>query len=95
VIQDLYLAGGALPASASSRAAAGRKRHHRHPAVLLARGSAAAKSAGQVSVLIRVTSKGRRILGHRRRVRAELVTTLHSSSGATLSLGVRTVTLSR
>ncbi len=89
VVQDLYLAGGSVPAYAS------RKHRHHRPAVLLARGTATAKGAGTVSVLIRPTSKGRHMLSHRRRVRAKLVTTLHSASGAKLSLGVRTVTLDR
>lgn len=90
VIQNLFLAGGAVPAFASSRG-----HRHRRPAVLLARGSAVAKSAGKVSVAIHATSKGRRILGHRKHVRAQLLTTLLSSSGAKLSLGARTVTLNR
>ncbi len=93
VVQDLYLAGGSVPAYAASHG--GRKHRHRRPAVLLARGTATAKGAGTVSVLIRPTSKGRNVLSHRRRVRAKLVTTLHGASGAKLSLGVRTVTLDR
>lgn len=93
VIQDLYLAGGSVPANASAHG--NRRRHHRRPAVLLARGTATASGAGTVTVLLRPTSKGRHVLGHRRRVRAELVTTLHSASGAKLSLGVRAVTLDR
>lgn len=92
VVQGLYLASGPVPASVSAR---GGHKHHRRPAVLLARGTAVANAAGTVSVTIRPTSKGRRILGHRRSVRAKLVTTLHSASGAKLSLGVRTVTLDR
>ncbi len=89
VVQDLYLAGGSVPAYAS------RKHHHRRPAVLLAKGTASATSAGTVSVVLHPTAKGRHVLRHRRRVRAELLTTLHSASGAKLSLGVRTVTLDR
>ncbi|HEY2767444.1 MAG TPA: hypothetical protein VGI76_04265 [Solirubrobacteraceae bacterium] len=90
VIQNLFLAGGTVPALASSRG-----HHRRRPALLLARGSSSAKSAGNVTVVIRATSKGRRILGHRKHVRAKLVTTLLSGSGAKLSLGARTVTLDR
>lgn len=94
VIQDLYLEGGGrIPAYASARG--GHKHRRRPPAVLLARGSATAKSAGTVHVLIHPTPKGRHVLRHRRHVRAELVTTLHSSSGAKLDLGARAITLDR
>jgi hypothetical protein len=94
VVQDLYLQNGTLPALA---AAARHKhgRHHRPPALLLARGSASATSAGTVSVTLHVTAKGRRALKHARRARAVLITTLRSGSGATLTLGRHTVTLHR
>jgi hypothetical protein len=96
VTDDLYLQGGALPAFAAS---AGRGRHHRKPkpkpALLLARGSVMAKSAGTVDVLIRVTAGGRRALRHSRHVKAVLITTLRSDSGAKLSLGRRSVSLHR
>jgi hypothetical protein len=90
VVQDLYLQDGKLPAFASSKG-----RHHRRkipPAQLVARGSTTAKSAGTVSVLIRVTGKGRRLLRHRSEVRLVLVTTLSSATGK-LNLARRTVTL--
>jgi hypothetical protein len=94
VIQDLYQVGGVVPASASAH-----KQGHGHkrkpPALLLARGSASAAAAGTVSVLLRVTAKGRHALRHRHKVRAELVTTLNASSGAKLHLRTRTVTLDR
>lgn len=95
VTVNLYLQGGALPAFASS---AGRSRHHhkrKPPALLLARGTASAKSAGTVNVLIRVTPRGRRLLSHGRNVRAVLITTLRSTSGAKLNLERRSVTLHR
>ncbi len=93
VIQDLYLQDGKLPAFASSKG-----KHHRRkisPAQLVARGSATAKAPGTVSVLIRVTAKGRSLLRHRGQVRLVLVTTLHSNTGAKLNLARRSVTLKR
>jgi len=94
VIQDLYLQDGKLPAFASSRKS---KHHHKivPAAELVARGSATAKSAGTVSVLIKVTGKGRRLLRHRGQVRLVLVTTLRSNTGAKMNLARRTVTLHR
>jgi hypothetical protein len=92
VVQDLYLQDGKLPAFASSN----KGKHHAHkppPAQLVARGSTAATSAGTVSVLIRVTAKGRRLLRHRSQVRLVLVTTLRSNTGAKLNLARRSVTL--
>jgi hypothetical protein len=95
VVQDLYLQDGKLPAFAAGR----KSKHHGRkvvpPAQLVARGSTTAKSAGTVNVLIRVTGKGRRLLGHRGQVRLVLVTTLHSNIGAKLNLARRTVTLHR
>jgi hypothetical protein len=93
VIQDLYLDGGSVPASASS--VKGRHRARRHPAMLLARGSTSATAAGTVDVTIRLTAQGRRRLRHVHNIRAVLVTTLRSASGATLSLGHRSVSLHR
>jgi hypothetical protein len=93
VIQDLYLQDGRIPAHASSRKRS--KHHHKPPALLLARGSATATGAGNVSVLLRVTAAGRRALRHRKHVHAELLTTLRSNGGASLSLGARTIALSR
>ena len=95
VTEDLYLQGGTLPAFASS---VGRSRHHhkrKPPALLLAHGSATAKSAGTVNVLIYVTAKGRKVLRHARQVKAVLITTLRSTSGAKLNLERRTVSLHR
>lgn len=94
VVQDLYLQDGKLPAFASSRKS---KRHRRivPAAQLVARGTATAKSAGTVNVLIGVTAKGRRLLRHRSQVRLVLVTTLRSNTGAKLNLARRTVTLKR
>lgn len=94
VVQDLYLQDGKLPAFASSKKG---KRHARKvpPAQLVARGSVTAKAPGTVSVLIRVTGRGRHLLRHRSEVRLVLVTTLRSNTGAKLNLPRRTVTLHR
>ncbi len=91
VVQDLYLQDGKLPAFASSKG----RHHHRKvpPAQLVARGTTTATSAGTVSVLIKATGKGRRLLRHRGEVRLVLVTTLKSNTGAKLNLPRRTVTL--
>ena len=91
---------GSLPAgrqTAGVRQQQKGKHHHPRspPAQLVARGSATAKSAGTVSVLIKVTAKGRRLLSHRGQVQLVLVTTLSSTSGAKLNLARRTVTLKR
>ncbi len=94
VTQDLYRVGGAVPASASAHKQ--RPGHKRKPsALLLAHGSTSAAAAGTVSVLLRVTTKGRHVLRHSHKVRAELVTTLKTGSGAKLNLQTRTVTLDR
>jgi hypothetical protein len=95
VVQDLYLSGGTLPAFASSAKA---KRHKSKPkpkALLLARGSTSATTGGKVTVHLRVTARGRSRLKHATSVKAVLVTTLISKSGAKLSLGRRTVSLHR
>lgn len=93
VVQDLYLKDGKLPAFAARN----KGKHHRKvpPAQLVARGTATATSAGTVSVLIKATGKGRRLLRHRGEVRLVLVTTLKSNTGAKLNLPRRTVTLKR
>lgn len=93
VVQDLYQQGGTLPAFASAKHA----RHKRKPppALLLARGSAKASTPGTVSIVLHVTSKGRRKLKHAKRMKAVLVTTLVSTAGAKLTLGERPVTLHR
>ena len=88
VVEDLYMDGGTLPAFASSK-------HHGHkpPALLIARGYVTAKQAGVVSVLLRVTHKGRSRLHSGKTVHAVLLTTLHSTSGGKLGLGRRSVKL--
>ncbi|HUH80889.1 MAG TPA: hypothetical protein VLZ06_06140 [Solirubrobacteraceae bacterium] len=88
VVEDLYRQGGALPAFASSK-------HHTHkpPALLIARGYVTAKKAGVVSVLLRVTKKGRSRLRSAKHVHAVLLTTLHSTSGAKMGLGRRSLSI--
>lgn len=91
VTQDLYLLGGTLPAYAS-------RAHGKHkpppPALLLARGSANAGAAGQVTVELNLTRRGRARLRSAKRVHAVLVTTVHSAvTGARLSLPRRALTL--
>jgi hypothetical protein len=95
VIQDLYQVGGVVPAFASAHKKGHRHKHKPPAALLLARGSASAVAAGTVEVLLRVTTKGRHVLRHSHKVRAELVTTLETGSGAKLNLQARTVTLDR
>ena len=89
VTQDLYLVGGKLPAFASA--------HKRKlpPALLLARGSATAKTAGDVIVHLKLTNKGRARLRSAHSLKAVLITTLRSSSGAKINLGRRTISLHR
>lgn len=89
VTQDLYLQGGVVPVAATARS----HKRHKPPALLLARGSAQAKSAGTVGVSLKLTAQGRRKLSHIHSAKAVLITTLHSSSGAKLNLAPRTVTL--
>lgn len=88
VIEDLYMQGGTLPAFAASR-------HHSHkpPALLIARGYVTATKAGVVSVLLRVTKKGRSRLRSAKSAHAVLLTTMHSTSGAKLSLAHKSVTI--
>jgi hypothetical protein len=93
VIQDLYLQSGALPAFASSR---GKTHHAKKPAaMLLARGTVTATSAGTVEVVLRVNSRARRKLEKMKSVKAVLVTTLRSASGTKLDLGRRSVSFHR
>ncbi len=96
VVEDLYQQEGTLPAFA---ARVGGKRHakprRKPPAMLLARGSASAKAPGTVSVVLHATPQGRRKLKHATRIVAVLITTLHSSSGQTLTLERRAVSLHR
>ena len=89
VTQGLYLTGGKLPAFASAA-------HHKKktpPALLLAHGSTTAKAAGKVTVLLKVTAKGRHKLKSSHKISAVLITTLRSSSGAKIDLKRRTITL--
>lgn len=89
VTQDLYLLGGKLPAFASSR------RKQAPPALLLARGSATASTAGKVKVHLRLTNKGRGKLKASHSLKAVLITTLRGSTGVKIDLGRRTITLHR
>jgi hypothetical protein len=93
VTQDLYLEDGKLPAFAATRKAS----HHKKPppALLLAHGAVVASSAGTVTVSLKLTAKGRRKLKSAKSVKAVLITTLHTSSGASLSLARRAVSLHR
>jgi hypothetical protein len=96
VTEDLYLKDGTVPAFASSTGKG--KRHHKRkppPALLIARGTVTAKSAGKVDVLIRATALGRKVLRHAKSVKAVLVITLHDAAGAKLTIGRRTVSLRR
>jgi hypothetical protein len=98
VTEDLYEQGGALPAIAASAGRHGKHKAHprrQPPALLLARGVTVAGSAGTVSVTLHATSSGRRKLKHTGSVKAVLITTLHSNSGAKLTLERRTLVLHR
>lgn len=88
VVQDLYLKPGALPAFASSR-----KRHAPAPALLLARGSATATSAGTVTIVLHPTRRGRSRLHGAHSITGVLITTLRSNSGARIDLPRHTLTL--
>jgi hypothetical protein len=91
ITQDLYAQGGTLPAYAAS---ARKGKHHKPPpATLLARGVASANGAGTVVLVMHATSKGRAVLKHDRRIKAVLITTLQSTSGAKLDLSRRSITL--
>lgn len=92
IVEDLYLHRGTLPAFAASKHG---RRRGRAPAPLLARGTAKVGGAGTVTVTLHVTSRGRAALRHARSVRAVLITTLHASSGARLTLERRSLTLHR
>ncbi|HXB63321.1 MAG TPA: hypothetical protein VNV42_00450 [Solirubrobacteraceae bacterium] len=96
VTQDLYEEDGSVPATASTHGKHGAKHKRRKPpALLLARGTVSATTAGTVTVHLRVTAKGRHALSHSHRVRAMLVTTLKTGSGTKLNLPTRSVTLDR
>ncbi len=93
VTQDLYLQGGSLPALAASA----KHKHKRRakPALLLARGTVTATVAGDVTVHLKLTKRGRARLKGARHAKATLITTLRTPGGQTLSLGRRTVSLHR
>ncbi|HTA16096.1 MAG TPA: hypothetical protein VK781_14675 [Solirubrobacteraceae bacterium] len=90
VVEDLYQHEGTLPAFAATSK---HKRRRKPPAVLLARGTATAKTAGTVTVTMHATSKGRRLLKHAHSIKTVLVTTLNTASGAKLTLERHSVTL--
>jgi hypothetical protein len=92
VVEDLFLKGGSLPAFAS---AVHHRRHHVHRALLLARGSTTAKTAGTVTVVLHPTRRGRARLRKAHTLHVVLLTTLRSASGAKLSLGRRTLLIRR
>jgi hypothetical protein len=87
VVQDLFLAGGALPAHASRRA------HRPPPAVLLARGTAASGGAGSVTVTLRPTAKGWSRMRNARNLSVVLLTTVHNASGSSITLPARRLKL--
>ncbi len=98
IVEDLYLRGGALPAFAATsnhKASEQKRRRRKPPALLLARGTATAKSAGTVTVTMRLTSRGRHLLRHARSVKVVLITTLSAVSGAKLTLERHSLTLHR
>ncbi len=92
VTQDLYLQGGSVPAKAAS---AKHKRHAKPPALLLARGSVTATVAGDVTIHLKLTKRGRSKLKKSGHVKVILITTLRTAGGQTLSLGRRTLSLHR
>ncbi|HSZ03676.1 MAG TPA: hypothetical protein VK778_00600 [Solirubrobacteraceae bacterium] len=91
VTQDLYLEGGTLPAFAA------KSKHHKKPppALLIARGAVVASSAGTVTVVLKLTAKGRLKLKSAKSLKLVLITTLRTSSGAKVNLARRTVSLHR
>jgi hypothetical protein len=91
IIQDMYLENGKVPAVASSLDNKSHHKHHKPPALLIARGSAQASASGTVTVSLKLTNAGRRKLKHMHGAKVELVTTLHATSGAKLNLQPRTV----
>jgi hypothetical protein len=90
VVQNLFAKSGSLPAFASST-----KHHKPPPALLLARGSATAKAAGRVTVVLHPTRHGRQRLRSAHKITAVLITTLRSTGGARLNLQRHTLTLHR
>jgi hypothetical protein len=93
VLQALYLRGGTLPAEAARFS---HKHHHKQrPAVLLATGEAHTSTAATVTVVLHLTSRGRRMLASMKGASVVLLTTLHSTSGATENLADRSLRLKR
>ena len=73
IIEGLYQHSGVLPAFAATSK---QKRPRKEPkALLLARGTATAKAAGTVAVIMHLTSVGRRLLRHAHSVKVVLITT--------------------
>ncbi|HVR05438.1 MAG TPA: hypothetical protein VMS02_05305 [Solirubrobacteraceae bacterium] len=98
IVADLYQHKGILPAFAatSKHPLKGTGRRRKQPkALLLARGTATAKAAGTVTVTIRLTAVGRRLLKHARRAKVVLIATLTADSGAKLALERHFLTLRR
>ncbi len=93
VLQALYLQDGALPAQAARVS----RKHHRkqHAAILLATGKAQASTPATVTVVLHLSSRGRHLLASMKGARVVLLTTLHSTSGATQTLARRPVWLNR
>jgi hypothetical protein len=93
IVEDLYMHQGTLPAFAAT--SKHKRPHRKPPAVLLARGAVTAKAAGTVTVVIHVTSHGRRLLRRAHSAKVVLITTLRASSGAKLTLERHSLTLHR
>ncbi|HTU77519.1 MAG TPA: hypothetical protein VMF09_02035 [Solirubrobacteraceae bacterium] len=92
VTQDLYLEDGKLPAYAAS---SHHKHKHKPPALLLARGTASAKAAGGVTVVLHLTHRGRGWLRKAKSAHAVLITTVTGASGVKITLARKPVTLRR
>lgn len=93
IVEDLYQHNGVLPAFAATSKHKRPRKERR--ALLLARGTATANAAGTVTVTIRPTAVGRRLLKHAHSAKVVLVTTLTAKSGAKLALARRSLTLHR
>jgi hypothetical protein len=91
ITQDLYLRGGKLPAVAASA----HKHHKTPPALLLAHGTTTAGGAGTVSVVLKLTSAGRRKLKSSGHLSTILLTTLRTKNGQVATLAPKSVTLHR
>jgi hypothetical protein len=89
IVEDVYLHQGVLPAFA----AAHKRSHRQPPALLLARGTKTAKTAGTFTVTMHATSKGRRLLKRAQSVKVVVITTLRTAAGAKLTLERHSLTL--